>query len=114
MEEFIKQVNEALRLLEQISEDTSVPRNIRRAAANSIEVLHREDLELELRAINAIEMLDEVTQDPNCPLHARAKVYATITRLELPYNDDEGEDDYDEEKDDDDDNDDDYDYDDDV
>ena len=112
MEEFIKQVNEALRLLEQISEDTSVPRNIRRAATNSIEILHREDLELELRAINAIEMLDEVTQDPNCPLHARAKVYATITRLELPYNNDDGEEDYDEEEDVD--VDDDYDYDDDV
>ncbi|MCG3218399.1 MAG: UPF0147 family protein [Candidatus Heimdallarchaeota archaeon] len=111
MEEFIKQVNEALRLLEQISEDTSVPRNIRRAATNSIEILHREDLELELRAINAIEMLDEVTQDPNCPLHARAKVYATITRLELPY-DDDGEDDYVEEENDEDDDD--YDYDDDV
>jgi hypothetical protein len=113
MEEFIKQVNEALRLLEQISEDTSVPRNIRRAATNSIEILHREDLELELRAINAIEMLDEVTQDPNCPLHARAKVYATITRLELPYNNDDSEEDYDEEDDVDDDGDD-YDYDEDV
>ncbi|MHA1912303.1 MAG: UPF0147 family protein [Candidatus Kariarchaeaceae archaeon] len=112
MEEFMKQVSEALRLLEQISEDTSVPRNIRRAATNSIEVLHREDLELELRAINAIEMLDEVTQDPNCPLHARAKVYATITRLELPYNDDDTEEYISE--DDDEDDDDDYDYDDDV
>ncbi|MCK4254896.1 MAG: UPF0147 family protein, partial [Candidatus Heimdallarchaeota archaeon] len=45
-DETLEQVNEAIQLLERISEDTTVPRNIRRAATNSLEIMREPDPEL--------------------------------------------------------------------
>ncbi len=86
MSEAEEQVEEAVTLLAQIQEDTSVPRNIRRAATDCVEILQSDDPEMTLaiKASTAIEVLEECTQDPNCPLHTRTKVYYVLTRLELP------------------------------
>lgn len=84
-DETFEQVNEAIQLLERISEDTTVPRNIRRAATNSLEIMRELDPELSIavKANNAIEILDEISQDPNCPAHARTMLLQIITLLEI-------------------------------
>ena len=41
-------------------------------------------MDLSVRAVNAIEYLDETTSDPNCPYHARTLLWQAITRLEIP------------------------------
>ncbi|MCY3413286.1 MAG: UPF0147 family protein [Candidatus Heimdallarchaeota archaeon] len=87
------QVKEAIEILANISEDTAIPRNIRRVATQSQEILQDESLELAVRAINAIEMLEDTTGDPNCPNHARTLIWHIITRLELPTGDDDWDDD---------------------
>jgi len=81
----LEQVDEAINLLERISEDTTVPRNIRRAATNSLEIIRDQDPELSIavKANNAIEILDEISQDPNCPAHARTMLLQIITLLEI-------------------------------
>lgn len=86
------QLKEAIEILTQISEDQSVPRNIRRAAVKSVETLNDNSMDLPVRAINAIELLEDTTGDPNCPFHCRTMLWQAITRLELP--DDEDEDDW--------------------
>ena len=72
----------AMSILATIINDTAVPRNIRRAAANAI--THLRDLKLSagVRAANAISALDEVSQDPNMPFHARTKIWQVISILE--------------------------------
>jgi uncharacterized protein (UPF0147 family) len=84
-DETLEQVDEAVQLLERISEDTTVPRNIRRAATNSLEIIREPDPELSIavKANNAIEILDEISQDPNCPAHARTMLLQVITLLEI-------------------------------
>ncbi|MHA1264554.1 MAG: UPF0147 family protein [Candidatus Helarchaeota archaeon] len=70
-------------ILTSISEDTSVPRNIRRAANESIAAMEDESIEsLAIRASNAISILDEISQDPNCPLYARTKIWNAVSVLE--------------------------------
>ncbi|MHA2253967.1 MAG: UPF0147 family protein [Candidatus Kariarchaeaceae archaeon] len=88
-----EQVKEAIEILTHISEDQSVPRNIRRAAVKSIETLNDKSMDLPVRAINAIELLEDTTSDPNCPYHARTMLWQAITRLELPTDDDEDDED---------------------
>jgi len=78
------QIKEAIEILTMIAEDNSVPRNIRKAATKSIDTLQDEAMDLNLRATNAIELLDETTTDPNCPYHARTLLWQAITRLEIP------------------------------
>ena len=93
-----EQIQEAIEILNHISEDQSVPRNIRRAAVNSIKILNDKEMELPVRAINAIDILNDLSIDPNCPYHARTLLWQVITRLEISP-DDEDEDDEDEDED---------------
>lgn len=70
-------------ILSSIVEDTSVPRNIRRAANDAITSMEDETIEfLAIRASNAISTLDEISQDPNCPLYARTKIWNAVSVLE--------------------------------
>lgn len=88
------QVKEAIEILMIISEDSAIPRNIRKIATQSVDVLQNGELDLPVRAINAIELLEDCTGDPNCPYHARTLIWQAITRLELPLNDDDDDDEW--------------------
>ncbi|MHA1926388.1 MAG: UPF0147 family protein [Candidatus Thorarchaeota archaeon] len=69
-------------LLKQISENNSVPRNIRRAANEAIAALENEADSPAARAQNAIAILDEPNQDPNCPNFARTRIWRVLSNLE--------------------------------
>ncbi|MEM0365824.1 MAG: UPF0147 family protein [Acidilobaceae archaeon] len=69
-------------LLTSIINDTSIPRNIRRAAVNALTQLRDTKLSSGVRAANAVSILDEVSQDPNMPFHARTRIWQIISILE--------------------------------
>ena len=73
---------EVLALLEELSEDNSVPRNIRKGAQQALERLKKEDESLDVRAASAVFILDELVNDPNIPIHGRTMVYTIISKLE--------------------------------
>ncbi len=82
----IKSLNEAklvqaMRLLNRIVSDASVPRNIRRAAIESLNMLQDKTLSPGVRAANAISILDEVGQDPNMPIHTRTMIWNIMAIL---------------------------------
>jgi len=68
--------------LDQIAEDTSVPRNIRRGATDAKARLTRTDEALDLRVTSAIMIMDELANDPNIPLHGRTLIWNIISQLE--------------------------------
>lgn len=78
-EERLKQI---LEVLNQLAEDTSVPRNIRRGALNAKELLTKEEDALDVRVASAIFILDELANDPNIPLHGRTLIWNVISQLE--------------------------------
>ncbi|MEJ2126602.1 MAG: UPF0147 family protein [Candidatus Bathyarchaeota archaeon] len=65
-----------------VSEDTTTPRNIRRAAKQSITSLQVADDTPAVRAANAISVLDEILQDPNMPPYSRVKLWNVMSLLE--------------------------------
>lgn len=73
---------QVIQILTSISEDTSVPRNIRRAANEAITSMEDAKDEMVVRASNGISILDEISQDPNCPLYARTKIWNAVSVLE--------------------------------
>ena len=77
-------VEQAKQLLTQISTDKSVPKNIRKAASEAYTSITepREEDDLELRANEAISILDEISQDPNCPMYARTTIWNVLSVLE--------------------------------
>ena len=80
LKEYEEKVKQAMFILNQVSEDTTTPRNIRRAAKESMDALQSEEYTLAVRASNAISILDEILQDPNMPPYTRVKLW-TIIRL---------------------------------
>jgi uncharacterized protein (UPF0147 family) len=69
-------------ILAGIINDAGIPRNIRRAAAQALTYLRDTKLSPGVRAANAISALEEVSQDPNMPVHARTRIWNAITILE--------------------------------
>lgn len=68
-------------ILQHIMEDTSVPRNIRRAAEKSKDILAKEE-EPTIKASTVISILDEISNDPNIPIHARTLIWNVLSELE--------------------------------
>ena len=71
-----------LEFLDQLSEDTSIPRNIRRSATNAKELLLKIKDPLDVRAASAVFMLEDIANDPNLPLHGRTLIWNLISSLE--------------------------------
>lgn len=82
VKEYEERMGQAIMVLGQVSEDTTTPRNIRRAAKESIGTLQTEGLTLAVRASNAISVLDEILQDPNMPPYTRVKLWNVMSLLE--------------------------------
>lgn len=82
LQEYEERVKQALAVLGSVSEDTTTPRNIRRAAKDSMDALQTTEYTLAVRASNAISILDEILQDPNMPPYTRVKLWNVMSLLE--------------------------------
>ena len=78
-DEKIRQISQ---VLDQLAEDTSVPRNIRRGAKEAKELLLDPNEALDVRAASVTFILDELANDPNIPLHGRTLIWNIISQLE--------------------------------
>jgi uncharacterized protein len=68
--------------LDMLQEDTRVPRNIRRGAEDAKKLLLNDTLAFDVRKSNAINILDDLSNDPNIPLHGRTLIYSIVSQLE--------------------------------
>ena len=75
-------LNQIVDVLDQLSEDTSVPRNIRRGATEAKARLNQDHDALDVRVAGAIGKLDDLANDPNIPMHGRTVIYRIISELE--------------------------------
>jgi uncharacterized protein (UPF0147 family) len=81
-EEYEGRIKQALVVLGEISEDNTTPRNIRRAAKDSMSTLQTMEYTPAVRASNAISILDEILQDPNMPPYTRVKLWNVMSLIE--------------------------------
>lgn len=83
MSESEEKMEEIINVLqEQVIEDSSVPKNIVRASKESIKALENENKEPSVRASDAVEILDDVSNDPNIPMHTRTVIWEVLGILE--------------------------------
>ncbi|AEH60126.1 Protein of unknown function UPF0147 [Methanosalsum zhilinae DSM 4017] len=86
VEEVIKQ---STQVLEHIANDNSVPRNIRRSANEVLKILNNENDPLFMRAASSISILEDLSNDPNIPLHTRTLIWNVASQLEtIPVDED--------------------------
>lgn len=82
MEEYEERIKQAVTVLNEVSEDNTTPRNIRRTAKDSMNALQTTEYTPAVRASNAVSMLDEILQDPNMPPYTRVKLWNVMSFLE--------------------------------
>ena len=72
-------------LLNAMLNDRAVPRNIKRIAQRGIDEIDKianEDESPAVVASNVMYMVDDLSQDPNCPFHTRTTLYRILSLLE--------------------------------
>jgi len=82
LKEYEERMKQAMSILNLVSEDTTTPRNIRRAAKESMDALQVNQYTPAVRASNAISILDEILQDPNMPPYTRVKLWNVMSVIE--------------------------------
>jgi uncharacterized protein (UPF0147 family) len=75
----LKQVAE---MMARVAEDTSVPRNIRRAASEAREALLKKEDDPVVKAASARIIMEEISNDPNMPVHTRTMIWNALSILE--------------------------------
>ena len=78
----VSDIKNALELLERIINDRTVPKNIRKAAEDSKSTLANAEGSSELKISTAINILDEITNDPNMPVYTRTRIWNVVSMLE--------------------------------
>ncbi|MDO8339311.1 MAG: UPF0147 family protein [Candidatus Burarchaeum sp.] len=78
VEEKIAQI---VKLMEMLVEDSSVPKNVRKAVSDARLKLQTKD-EPVVRASSAVYLLNEVSEDINMPMHARTQIWTIVSALE--------------------------------
>ena len=81
-EEYEARIKQALGVLNEVSNDNTTPRNIRRSAKDAMDSLQATSNTIGVRASNAISILDEIGQDPNMPPYTRVKLWNVASILE--------------------------------
>jgi uncharacterized protein (UPF0147 family) len=69
-------------LLHQLTEDASLPRNIRRGAQGALTELTRRGVAVDMKVAGTVGLLDELANDVNLPQHGRTAIWGIISQLE--------------------------------
>jgi hypothetical protein len=80
--EYEAKMQQAMMVLGSVSEDSTTPRNIRRAAKEAIEALQNTEFTPAVQASNAVSRVDEILQDPNMPPYTRVKLWNVMSLIE--------------------------------
>ena len=76
-----EQLKPVFGILEQIINDRTVPKNIRKAAEDSKTALVSTG-QPEVKISTAIHILDEIISDPNMPMYTRTQIWNVVSMLE--------------------------------
>ena len=70
------------RLLDEINEDRSVPKNIRNSIIEAKGHLNS-NADMAIRVNSAVSILDEISNDPNIPIYTRTQIWNIVSMLEI-------------------------------
>lgn len=77
-----KLYDEIIYLLDELAQDNTIPRNVRKHATDAKVRLSNKNESLDLRCAKVMSSLDDLTNDPNVPAHARTYLYTLMSKLE--------------------------------
>ncbi len=82
MEEGYMDMETINRLLDEINDDRSVPKNIRNSIMEARQHLNS-DADIAIKVNSAVSILDELSNDPNIPIYTRTQIWNIVSMLEI-------------------------------
>ena len=76
-------LTEVNKLLDEINEDRTVPRNVRNMVTEAKKHLNNEKEDMAVRVNAIVSILDEVSNDPNIPTYTRTQIWNIVSLLEI-------------------------------
>ncbi len=76
-----EELEEVLSMIRELSEDFSVPRNVKKNLLVIEGILQDENKDLSLRVDKAVSILDEVNEDPNIQMFTRTQIWSLVSML---------------------------------
>ena len=76
-----EKISQIISLMEMMLEDSSIPKNIKRAVESAKKSLEEEGDPV-VRAGGAIYNIEEISEDINLPQHARTQIWQILSALE--------------------------------
>ena len=67
----------------RLANDNGVPRNIRKGASNAVELLLDNSKAMDLRISSAINILADLSNDPNSPMESWSSIMQILSNLEI-------------------------------
>ncbi len=71
-----------IQMLEDITNDRTVPKNVRSEIENAINTLRSNKFERIVKINTAISILDEISTDSNIPMYARTQIWNILMLME--------------------------------
>ena len=67
----------------RLGNDSGVPRNIRKGATDAVSHLNNTSKPIDLRVSNAINILADLSNDPNIPMESWSSIMQILSNLEI-------------------------------
>ncbi|MBI4210764.1 MAG: UPF0147 family protein [Candidatus Diapherotrites archaeon] len=77
-----EQIECAIELLDSIMDDTTVPRNIRKACEDAKLKMSGPEQDISVNVSTAIYLMEDISNDINMPAHTRTEIWTIISELE--------------------------------
>lgn len=74
-------LNQIIDILSTLVEDTTIPKNIRKALSDAKDRLVGSD-DVNVKVSAAVYLIESISEDINMPPHARTQIWAVISMLE--------------------------------
>lgn len=75
-------LQEVLDIIQEINDDGSVPRNIKKILNELRDLFGNSDSEFKVKVDTASQMIEELSLNPNLPSHARTQIWNISSVLE--------------------------------
>ncbi len=76
-----KDIKDVIDLLSELSEDTSIPKNVREKT-DKIRIVLEEDVDVSIKVNKALNELDEIGNDNNIEPYTRTQIWNIVSLLE--------------------------------
>ncbi len=77
-----EKVTDIIQALQELEEDSTIPKNIKLKIVDTISLLH-EETDMSIKVSRALQTLEDLTDDVNIEAFTRSQIFNIVSMLEL-------------------------------